>query len=250
MSSTSAEPDVRDRVVQQHVPAVMMPQHTNFPPLEQNGHRFIVGADGLWIEVRRPWLHLVWPVATAPMPLPYGEVLSDEMGFAFDLGGAEFNRLLSKFQADARAAMPNECAAWFLWNETAEELQYVLLEASEASPGGITFTRPALPDWLHLAVDVHSHGAMAPFFSATDNEDDAGEVKLSYVLGHVGTDEEGWSARLCAHGLFITFDDEDTERIYRICRCCGCTDDNACPGGCSWVEDDLCSTCDLPANRR
>ncbi len=28
-----------------------------------------------------------------------------------------------------------------------------------------------------------------------------------------------------------------------ICRVCGCTDDNACEGGCYWVEPDLCSSC-------
>lgn len=28
-----------------------------------------------------------------------------------------------------------------------------------------------------------------------------------------------------------------------ICRVCGCTDDRACPGGCWWVEPDLCSQC-------
>lgn len=27
------------------------------------------------------------------------------------------------------------------------------------------------------------------------------------------------------------------------CRVCGCTDDHACEGGCSWVEEDLCSAC-------
>jgi hypothetical protein len=27
------------------------------------------------------------------------------------------------------------------------------------------------------------------------------------------------------------------------CRACGCTDARACPGGCSWVEPDLCSNC-------
>ena len=27
------------------------------------------------------------------------------------------------------------------------------------------------------------------------------------------------------------------------CRVCGCTDDQACPGGCYWVEDGLCSQC-------
>ena len=28
-----------------------------------------------------------------------------------------------------------------------------------------------------------------------------------------------------------------------VCRGCGCTDDRACPGGCWWVEPDLCSSC-------
>ena len=28
------------------------------------------------------------------------------------------------------------------------------------------------------------------------------------------------------------------------CRVCGCTNQHACPGGCSWVEMDLCSACD------
>ncbi len=29
----------------------------------------------------------------------------------------------------------------------------------------------------------------------------------------------------------------------QVCRVCGCTQDNACLGGCCWVEDDLCSQC-------
>ena len=28
-----------------------------------------------------------------------------------------------------------------------------------------------------------------------------------------------------------------------VCRVCGCTDDRACPGGCSWVAANLCSRC-------
>ena len=27
------------------------------------------------------------------------------------------------------------------------------------------------------------------------------------------------------------------------CRVCGCTDEHACEGGCSWVEPGLCSRC-------
>lgn len=29
----------------------------------------------------------------------------------------------------------------------------------------------------------------------------------------------------------------------RECRSCLCTDLDACAGGCSWVEEDLCSRC-------
>lgn len=29
----------------------------------------------------------------------------------------------------------------------------------------------------------------------------------------------------------------------QTCRVCGCTDDDACPGGCCWVARSLCSKC-------
>jgi len=32
-------------------------------------------------------------------------------------------------------------------------------------------------------------------------------------------------------------------RDLRSCRICGCTQDDACPGGCYWVDEDLCSAC-------
>lgn len=34
------------------------------------------------------------------------------------------------------------------------------------------------------------------------------------------------------------FDPDD-----RRCRVCGCTQFNACLGGCYWIEEDLCSKC-------
>ena len=32
-------------------------------------------------------------------------------------------------------------------------------------------------------------------------------------------------------------------KLPRTCRVCGCTDTEACPGGCVWVTKDLCSCC-------
>ncbi len=34
------------------------------------------------------------------------------------------------------------------------------------------------------------------------------------------------------------------------CRVCGCTNERACPGGCHWVEPNLCSECAMKDNRR
>lgn len=31
--------------------------------------------------------------------------------------------------------------------------------------------------------------------------------------------------------------------VARACRVCGCTENHACPGGCYWVDIDLCSAC-------
>ena len=36
---------------------------------------------------------------------------------------------------------------------------------------------------------------------------------------------------------------DDCEKDEQKCRVCGCTWNNACEGGCYWVESDLCSKC-------
>lgn len=33
------------------------------------------------------------------------------------------------------------------------------------------------------------------------------------------------------------------DEALRVCRVCGCSEFNACPGGCALVEEDLCSAC-------
>ena len=36
---------------------------------------------------------------------------------------------------------------------------------------------------------------------------------------------------------------EFDDHLPGICRICGCTDEEACPEGCTWVEANLCSNC-------
>lgn len=37
--------------------------------------------------------------------------------------------------------------------------------------------------------------------------------------------------------------------VPRVCRVCKCTDASPCAGGCSWVEEGLCSACATPEGR-
>jgi hypothetical protein len=39
--------------------------------------------------------------------------------------------------------------------------------------------------------------------------------------------------------------DIDVSQFLSKCRVCGCDDLHACPGGCHWVEPDLCSNCQI-----
>ena len=62
-----------DRVVASRHPILGMPHTpTSFEPLQRPGNRYLLGAQGLYAEVRRAWLYarfLIAPVAT-----PYGPV--------------------------------------------------------------------------------------------------------------------------------------------------------------------------------
>lgn len=43
----------------------------------------------------------------------------------------------------------------------------------------------------------------------------------------------------------ISVTQKGTTKLLKVrkCRQCGCTDLRACPGGCAWVTEDLCSRC-------
>lgn len=191
-------------------PTVAVPKHAKFAALKEIGHRFLMTAEGVFVEVRRPWLHIIQRLAwtrdgasptAGPVP-PYGTV-EEKVEFAFGRLGSALQELQA-FAAEARAALPNEYAAWIVWDAEKQKLQYRPLLATSATPGSITFERPALAEHESLAIDLHSHGNGSAFFSATDDVDDAGEVKISGVFGGLGEGcEPDVAFRLCVLGMFI-----------------------------------------------
>lgn len=187
-----------DLALQSVTPTVMVPLHGAFTPLSVSGHRFLAASDGLWLEVRRPWLHLVWPLALQQcVPMPYGRLEP-----LIDIARVP-KKLLADFIEMARATYPLECGAWITQTPTTGEWRLIELEATHASSGALRYNCPPLADGEHLVVDLHSHGGMPAFFSGTDNADDIGSVKVSGVFGKVASQPESLF-RLCANGLFIT----------------------------------------------
>ncbi len=186
-------------------PTVAVPKFAEFQELQEVGHRFLATAEGLFVEVRRPWLHLIQPVAPLngqTVRPPYGTV-KPTVKLVFDRLGATF-QLVRNFIKAASEAAPNEHAAWVIWDSATGDLRYRDLSITNASPGAISYERPALAQHESLVLDLHSHGHEAAFFSLTDNEDDAGEVKISCVVGNLADGKTpSIQFRLCALGMFL-----------------------------------------------
>jgi hypothetical protein len=90
-----------------------------------------------------------------------------------------------------------------------------------------------------------------PLVYRTELLDDCGDPVLT-VCSLVEPDDDALDTlAIVANRLRLEVDGYRTEKLV-ACRCCGCTDDNACDGGCEWVpgEPDLCSRCRLAESVR
>ena len=64
-----------DQALLAAAPVAAVPRHAPFHPLQDNGHRFLLAEDGLYLEVRRPWLHYIHQLAKqTAVAIPYGAI--------------------------------------------------------------------------------------------------------------------------------------------------------------------------------
>lgn len=196
--------DSRDTFLQSQFPTLPMPKFADFERLAGVGHRFLVGSNGLALEVRRPWLYMrkLAMKNEGGLVLPYGEVSE-----TFELlCGPVPRELLWQFAEQASKAGEIETAAWITWSEHTRKFRYLPLVERKASSAEVVVDRPELEVGEHLVVDLHSHGSAPAYFSSTDNQDDRGEVKFAVVYGlchRSDLSEFDVAARLCALGMTI-----------------------------------------------
>ena len=204
-----------DEILQREFYTIMAPKYGELEPCPMKRTRLLMGSGGLFIETRQPWGRLVKTVWPAPRRLPYGDVEEvDE--FAPVLQTFEETILPGIIPDAARyACRDKEWAGWVTFSEQ-DGLVYqpLSLDVTEVRAD---YRQKQKIVGASLAVDVHSHGKGAPFFSPQDNEDDSGGVRICVVLGSYGrvmtsageVDKFDWVARYVVEGFFFDVPLED-----------------------------------------
>jgi len=189
------------------VPCYPVPPSGQSPAIDtlrsaRAGHGFAIGQDGVMLILRRPWLeldvHITPPISAH---VPYGSAGRPKADLRCGLIPREhLERILDHFVA----ALPNEAAAFVVWNEQSQEFSVEFPIIDEATPSRLVYRTPSLAPSCHVVCDIHSHGSGSAFFSATDDADDAHATKISLVVGRLGhPDGPVVTSRLCAGGMFL-----------------------------------------------
>lgn len=197
-----------DLITQMMFPTVIAPREGELEPAEKSGTRYVAATDGLWREVTLPWIRVLHKIAPSVVTLPYGRV--DE-AVVLELSAVP-KVLRQQFFRDAVAAMPKEMAAAMIWNAATGDWRYEMRKPRfEARDDHIDYWEVELEADEYLVLDLHSHGTFEAFFSKEDNDDDAGSMKFSGVLGSLSDDEPSsvmrlsmlgktWNARFASNG--------------------------------------------------
>lgn len=154
--------DSRDMFLQSQFPTLPMSKFADFERLAGVGHRFLVGSNGLALEVRRPWLYMrkLAMKNESGLVLPYGEVSE-----TFELLCGQVPRdLLWQFAEQASKAGEIETAAWITWSEHTRKFRYRPLVERKASSAEVVVERPQLEPGEHLVVDLHRLRWNVPFY--------------------------------------------------------------------------------------
>jgi PRTRC genetic system protein A len=180
----------------------MVPKHGELELCEAGKTRLLMASDGLYLETRTPWGHLVEKLWNSPRPLPYGEV---EEVDTFEEAAREAMDAIEEMKLDAAdyAERDLEWAGWVVYGPKGFRYERVKFAATAVSA---RVTHPKLVNGESLAIDVHSHGTMLAGFSSTDNEDDKGGVRICITLGEFNHDSVGgWKAscRYVVEGFFF-----------------------------------------------
>lgn len=201
-----------DTLIQQVCPTVMVPRHEPLALMENDGHRFLMGSDAFYVEVRRPWLHAIIRLGDTPVALPYGQ---PPLVFDLHIDRHALVGGLRHFIEQARAVAPLEHAAWLMFNPATKGLDYTEPVILSRSNGHIRYERPEASATSLPAIDAHSHGTFKAFFSQTDQKDDLNDdAKLAFVVGSLDQPYPSIAMRLVGLGFSLDISEFAASLLY------------------------------------
>lgn len=186
--------DSLNEAVLTNFPLLAAPVAGLLPAPSKAGMRFVASRCGLFQEMSTPWLYWLMPIAQVDADVtPYGSLAAKvELRF-----GAFPKELWTSFALCARAALPNEVAALFVWNPQTGAWRMAMRRPIFATADQIDYEEPQLEEGEVAVVDIHSHGHHPAFFSKRDDADDHGSIKLSVVMGKVEGQPEVAARLMC-----------------------------------------------------
>lgn len=158
---------------------------------------YLLGGDGLWLAAENAALRVRAPVARCAVrglpplggrcELRHGRV----PGWIWD-GCAEIARLWALARLEVLLLVTCD-----------ESGRYALVVPEQATTATrVRYAAPALPPGVTIALALHSHHAMAAYFSPTDDGDEQG-LALYGVLGRLDTARPEVALRAGAYGAWL-----------------------------------------------
>ncbi|WP_320534268.1 PRTRC system protein A [Robbsia andropogonis] len=191
--------NIKDVVLQESFPSVMVPRFEAVTPMARLGDRLLIARNGIFLELRRAWLHLVAQIGSmsALTSIPYGDVRESHRLLCGPIAPV----VVDEFVDFARAHCDVEVGAWIVWSPSSGRFRLAKVGVLEHSADFLSYEPPALFDDEVLVVDCHSHARAPAFFSSVDNADDRFDVKLALVVGCCDQAQPTMVLRLCAKGI-------------------------------------------------
>jgi PRTRC genetic system protein A len=197
--------NILDMTLQRSFPTVMVPRNEPVAEMQTAGERLLIAENGVFIEIRRPWISLVRKIAEFSIrtAIPYGRVTLTTRLMCDTIPPD----LVGSFGEMARKAHPRETGAWIVWSPSTQAFRLAPVGIVTQTAGSLKYEPPALSCDEVLVMDCHSHGRHPAYFSSTDNDDDRHDVKMALVIGNCDRINPSIAVRLCAKGIF-----EETDR--------------------------------------
>lgn len=190
--------DPRDAILFSQTPLLPMPRFGTLPPLEVGRRRYIVAADGLYLQARSRAMFVTCRLAEAITP--FGELQP-----RIDLvDGLIPHALFAQVVRHALTHSPNEGACLIHWNPDTRGYELTIPEIVDCGQGHITY-RTGMIDQDLLVLDVHTHGRYPAFFSSVDDQSDERHgCYFASVLGRCDSELTlEATSRLVVDGAFI-----------------------------------------------